>query len=407
VSRPPARHQKPRSKAARTDPPAGPDRQDRTTRQDRAARQDRQDRAAQQDRPARPDRSASSGWFPAPTASATLTASGALALSAAPTVLTQPARPAGPASHRKQSAQRKRSSALRDKRIVAAVAGSTLLVSAAAASPTVLHWSETALHPAAANQAPALNDLRANSQAGQDATGGLINTAGNASNQWAQIPTAQVTAARLAAAQRAAARRAAAARAAAAQRRAEQAQQAQAAATAAAYANPLRNVSGLVPERVDQGVDFSGSGPVYAIGNGVVTEALGSGSGWPGGGWITYRLTSGPAQGLVVYVAEDVTPDVQVGQTVTSSTVLANMFNGSDGIETGWAEGDGSSEEPESQAPEAGSIGAGGPFPTIVGLNFDELLQALGAPAAPNAGETGSGALPQGYPANWSAAVKP
>jgi murein DD-endopeptidase MepM/ murein hydrolase activator NlpD len=413
VSRPPARHQKPRSKAARVDPPAGPDRQDRATqqdRQDRAARQDRQDRAARQDRPARPDRSASSGWFPAPTASATLTASGALALSAAPAVLTRPtrpARPAKPANHRKPPAQRKRSSALRDKRIVAAVAGSTLLVSAAAASPTVLHWSETALHPAAANQAPALNDLRANSQAGQDATGGLINTAGNASNQWAQIPTAQVTAARLAAAQRVAARRAAAARAAAAQRRAEQAQQAQAAATAAAYANPLRNVSALVPERVDQGVDFSGSGPVYAIGNGVVTEAEGSGSGWPGGGWITYRLTSGPAQGLVVYVAEDVTPDVQVGQTVTASTVLATMFNGSDGIETGWAEGDGSSEEPESQAPEAGGIGAGGPFPTIVGLNFDELLQALGVPAAPNAGEAGSGALPQGYPANWSAAVKP
>jgi murein DD-endopeptidase MepM/ murein hydrolase activator NlpD len=389
VSRPPARHQKPRSKAARAEPSAGPD------RQDRAAQQDRQ------------DRSASSGWFPAPTASATLTASGALALSAAPAVLTRPARPArpaGPASHRKPSAPRKRSSALRDKRIVAAVAGSTLLVSAAAASPTVIRWSEAALHPAAANQAPALNDLRANSQAGQDATGGLINTAGNASNQWAQIPTAQVTAARLAAVQRAAARRAAAARAAAEQRQAEQAQ---AAATAAAYANPLRNVSGLVPERVDQGVDFSGSGPVYAIGDGVVTEAEGSGSGWPGGGWITYRLTSGPAQGLVVYVAEDVTPEVQVGQTVTSSTVLANMFNGSDGIETGWAEGDGSSEEPESQAPEAGGIGADGPFPTIVGLNFDELLQALGVPAAPNAGEAGSGALPQGYPANWSAAVKP
>jgi len=134
---------------------------------------------------------------------------------------------------------------------------------------------------------------------------------------------------------------------------------------------------------------------------------MGSDSGWPGGGWITYRLTSGPAQGLVVYVAEDVTPDVQVGQTVSSGTVVANMFSGGDGIETGWAMGDGSSQEPESQAPEAGGIGAGGPFPTIVGLNFDELLQALGAPAAPNAGEAGSGDLPQGYPGDWSAAVKP
>ena len=30
------------------------------------------------------------------------------------------------------------------------------------------------------------------------------------------------------------------------------------------YQNPLRDVSGLVPERIDMGVDFGGSGPVYA-----------------------------------------------------------------------------------------------------------------------------------------------
>ena len=164
------------------------------------------------------------------------------------------------------------------------------------------------------------------------------------------------------------------------------------------------NVADIISSTL--GVDFSGSGPVYALGNGVVTEAEASGSGWPGGGWITYQLTSGPARGLVVYLAEDVTPDVQVGQTVTSATVIGNMFNGSDGIETGWAMGNGSTEEPESQAPEAGSIGADGPFPTIVGLNFDELLQALGAPAAPNAGQAGSGVLPQGYPTDWNA-LKP
>jgi hypothetical protein len=380
VSRPPARHQKPRASSGR------PDRRGRSDRSDQPARAD------------------SSGWLAAPTASATLTASGALAL---PAGLPRPARPV---SHRKPSAHRQASpiaSALHDKRIVAAVAGSALLVSAAAAAPAVVRWSESVLRPAAAGQAPGLNDLQANPPVGRAAGGDPVAAAANATNQWAQIPTAKITAARLAAAQRAAARHAAAARAAAAakQRQAEAAQQA--AAVAAAYANPLRNVSGLVPERVDQGVDFAGSGPAYAIGNGVVTEAKGCCSGWPGGGWITYRLTSGPAQGLVVYLAEDVTPDVQVGQAVTSSTVIGTMFNGSEGIETGWAMGDGSSEEPESQAPEAGGIGAGGPFPTIVGLNFDELLQALGAPAAPNAGQAGSGALPQGYPANWSAAVKP
>ena len=39
------------------------------------------------------------------------------------------------------------------------------------------------------------------------------------------------------------------------------------------YANPLRAVSGLVPERIDQGVDFSGAGPDLRAGDAVVTNA--------------------------------------------------------------------------------------------------------------------------------------
>lgn len=170
------------------------------------------------------------------------------------------------------------------------------------------------------------------------------------------------------------------------------------------YRNPLRGVSGLVPERIDDGVDFAGFGRVYALGDAVVTSATGTNFGWPGGGWITYRLTSGPAAGLMVYVAEDVTPAVQVGQTVTSSTVVANMFNGGDGIETGWAMSDGASAE--SEMPEAGDIGGDGPFPTMVGLNFDQLLQAVGVPAAPNSDQPGNGTLPSNYPTNWEAAIK-
>jgi hypothetical protein len=161
------------------------------------------------------------------------------------------------------------------------------------------------------------------------------------------------------------------------------------------YLNPLRAISGLVPERIDEGVDFGGTGPIYAIGDAVVTNA-GENSGWPGGGWITYQLTDGPGKGLVVYVAEDVTATVQAGQRVTPDTVIANMFAGADGIETGWAQPTGVSAE--SELSEAGGISGGGPFPTAIGVNFDELLHALGVPAAPNIADTIYGTLPVGYP---------
>jgi hypothetical protein len=171
------------------------------------------------------------------------------------------------------------------------------------------------------------------------------------------------------------------------------------------YQNPLRDVSDLIPERIDMGVDFGGSGPVYAIGDAVITNAVSDAAGWPGGGWITYQLTDGPAAGLEVYLAEDVEPTVSVGEQVTSSTVIANMVNDGDGIETGWAQPGGSSAE--SQLPEAGGIGGGGPFPTEVGINFEALLTTLGVPAANNAGQPGYGSLPSGYPTSWATALEP
>lgn len=166
------------------------------------------------------------------------------------------------------------------------------------------------------------------------------------------------------------------------------------------YLNPLRSVTGLIPQRIDMGVDFAGSGPVYPIGNAVVTGATSSNAGWPDGGWITYQLTDGPAAGLMVFVAEDVQPTVEAGEHVTPTTVIANMYNGSAGIETGWAMPDGSSAE--SQLAVAGGISGDGPFPTLVGANFEQLLVALGVPAAPNAGEAGYGVLPSNYPTSWT-----
>jgi hypothetical protein len=287
-----------------------------------------------------------------------------------------------PGAHRHARPSRKRRKPVR---LAAAVAGSGLLV--AGAVPVAAHWwHRPATHPDADQASlPATPGAASAAQAsGQSAA------SHNALDQWAQIPIGKHVAAEARIAQRA--RRRAAHHPAPQPSRSAQ----PTASASSAYQNPLRAVSDLVLERIDQGVDFGGAGPVYALGDGVITNATDQSSGWPGGGWITYQLTDGPDAGLVVYVAEDVTPTVQVGQKVTSSTVIANMFNGGDGIETGWATSDSSTAE--SQTAAAGGIDGNGPFPTMVGLSFEAVLESVGVPAAPNANDAGSGLLPAGYP---------
>src|SRR5439155_929639 len=46
--------------------------------------------------------------------------------------------------------------------------------------------------------------------------------------------------------------------------------------------NPIRGVSNLRAERIDQGVDYAGSGPVYAACDGVIEYANYNDRGWPG-----------------------------------------------------------------------------------------------------------------------------
>src|SRR6478672_4362880 len=59
----------------------------------------------------------------------------------------------------------------------------------------------------------------------------------------------------------------------------------------AGYVNPFSQISNLTPLRIDMGVDYSGSGPVLALGSGTVFNT--SGPGWPGGGFIGITLDSG------------------------------------------------------------------------------------------------------------------
>jgi murein DD-endopeptidase MepM/ murein hydrolase activator NlpD len=157
------------------------------------------------------------------------------------------------------------------------------------------------------------------------------------------------------------------------------------------YVNPLRAIAALNPERIDQGVDYSGYGPIYAIGDGVVLNTVNSG--WPGGTFITYRLTDGPASGLVVYAAEDIQPQVAVGQQVTPNTVLGTMYEGPDGIETGWADASG---QGYTMAHDYGQFN--GSNSTAFGANFSQLLASLGAPPGVLQNDPPTGSLPPNWP---------
>lgn len=156
------------------------------------------------------------------------------------------------------------------------------------------------------------------------------------------------------------------------------------------YKNPLRDVKGMVPERIDQGVDYAGTGPVYAMGNGTVIDATGS-SGWPGGNWISYQLDDGPASGKVVYFAENCNIAVSAGQHVTPDTVICNMFRGTSGIETGWA------EPGFGERALAHDIYHEG-LSTALGRNYSDLLKKLGAPPGVLTNDVSNVPLPAGWP---------
>ena len=137
------------------------------------------------------------------------------------------------------------------------------------------------------------------------------------------------------------------------------------------YLNPLRAVTSLVPQEIDQGVDYCASGPIYALGDAVVTNLYDPG--WPSGVFISYRLSGGPAKGRYVYVAEDVTPKVVIGEHVTAATVVGVVHDAKTCLETGWA------DPPASPEHGAGHLEYNGKNSTAYGLNFSSLLQALGA----------------------------
>jgi hypothetical protein len=178
----------------------------------------------------------------------------------------------------------------------------------------------------------------------------------------------------------------------------------------AIYKNPfgteVRNHT-LYARRIDQGVDYSGTGPVVAMGDGQVTEVTTSSSYWgdEGGNAVVYRLSKGPAHGRSLYTSENCTPNpaLYIGKRVFAGrTVICYMHDAFPYIESGWAEGGNGNDKPA-----AYSLYSSQPdgVETAYGLNASRLFHLLGASAGnSNPGHVSTnqgnivGRLPDGFP---------
>jgi murein DD-endopeptidase MepM/ murein hydrolase activator NlpD len=148
----------------------------------------------------------------------------------------------------------------------------------------------------------------------------------------------------------------------------------------AGYVNPLAGTT-LKRERIDQGVDYAGSGTLVAIGSGRVTYVGTSNTGWPGA-FIEFQLTGGADAGCYVYYAEGVTPadGLAVGDTVAAGQPIATIIpNWPTGIEVGW----GSGRATKAYAKVAGQWSTTDDednIATPAGKSFSALIAALGGP---------------------------
>jgi hypothetical protein len=133
------------------------------------------------------------------------------------------------------------------------------------------------------------------------------------------------------------------------------------------------------------GVDYSGQGPILAIGDAQVTYSAPGDAGWGPfscsggyGGAVVYRLSDGAAAGRYVYTAEGIIPRVNTGDVIKAGQPIAT-FTGC--IEIGWGSGSGDQPMAQVTVPEqACASGDAGCRSTWCGNNMSQLIQALGGP---------------------------
>lgn len=168
--------------------------------------------------------------------------------------------------------------------------------------------------------------------------------------------------------------------------------------TASIYQNPMRNAKWFTRWRIDQGVDYHGSGHIMFLGKAVIVQEVPPVSaGWDGGWFIVYKLREGDDAGKYVYVAEDCTPVHTVSKKVYGpNDTVCKMFPGRTGVETGWAE-----RPPDRDFAMAHSTYSHEGLATNYGKNFSSLMDTLGAPNATGDISRSSGSSSAPLPSAW------
>ena len=146
------------------------------------------------------------------------------------------------------------------------------------------------------------------------------------------------------------------------------------------YVNPLAGAR-VKPERIDQGVDYAGSGTLAAIGGATITYVATTATGWPGS-FIEYRLLDGPDAGCYVYYAEGVRPaaGVRVGETVAAGQPIASIIpRWPTGIELGWGAGI-STATYAAETHQWSATSDQNSVASAAGKSFSALIASLGGP---------------------------
>lgn len=148
------------------------------------------------------------------------------------------------------------------------------------------------------------------------------------------------------------------------------------------------------------GVDYTGSGPLYALGSGVITNV--TNSGWPGGKFIGLKLDSGQ----YMYYAENIISKVSVGQRVTAGQQIGQAVGTSPYVEIGWAAPPGTGNALAATTGEAAlgqSQGDAGKYSTAYGVSMSNLIASLGGPPGIVSPGGIQGTVGAGYPSGTDA----